>query len=219
MKIRLGGFPRRQMWVVRGLACAVLLILVACIGGTTSAGFFTTPWEQGRGPNPAFARHVAYPTHERPGTLIIDPASHFLYFIHNAGQAIRYGVGVGREGFVWSGRATVHSKQVWPDWYPPAEMLVRKPELRQYMVKTPGGLGMKGGPENPLGARAMYLYSGNKDTLYRIHGTNEPWTIGTNASSGCIRLTNEDIVDLYNRTPIGAKVVVFGTGNPAAAWQ
>jgi hypothetical protein len=113
MKIRLGVFPRWQMRVVRGLACAALLILAACIGGTTSAGFFMTPWEQGRGPNPAFARQVvAYPTHERPGTLIIDPASHFLYFIHNAGQAIRYGVGVGREGFVWSGRATVHSKQV-----------------------------------------------------------------------------------------------------------
>ena len=104
MKIRLGVFPRRQMRVVRGLACAVLLILAACIGGTTSAGFFMTPWEQGRGSNPAFARQVvAYPTHERPGTLIIDPASHFLYFIHNAGQAIRYGVGVGREGFVCRG--------------------------------------------------------------------------------------------------------------------
>ena len=157
--------------------------------------------------------------HEPPGTIIIDPASHFLYFIHDAEQAIRYGVGVGREGSVWSGRATVRSKQEWPDWYPPAEMLVRKPELRQYMVQMPGGLGMKGGPENPLGARAMYLYSGNKDTLYRIHGTNEPWTIGTNVSSGCIRLTNEDIVDLYNRTPIGAKVIVFGTGKPAAAGQ
>ena len=99
------------------------------------------------------------------------------------------------------------------------KLLVRKPELRQYMVQMPGGLGMKGGPENPLGARALYLYSGNKDTLYRIHGTNEPWTIGTNVSSGCIRLTNEDIVDLYNRTPIGAKVIVFGTGNPVAAGQ
>jgi lipoprotein-anchoring transpeptidase ErfK/SrfK len=137
-------------------------------------------------------------TTARPGTIIVDPASHFLYFIHDAGQAIRYGVGVGREGFVWSGRATVHSKQQWPDWYPPAEMLVRKPELRQYMVQMPGGLGMKGGLENPLGARAMYLYSGNKDTLYRIH---------------------EDIVDLYNRTPIGARVIVFGTGKPTAAGQ
>ena len=103
--------------------------------------------------------------------------------------------------------------------YPPPEMLVRKPELRQHMVQLQSGIGMKGGPDNPLGARAMYLWSGNKDTLYRIHGTNEPWTIGTNVSSGCIRLTNEDIVDLYNRTPIGAKVIVFGTGNPPAAGQ
>ena len=158
---------------------------------------------------------VAYPTHERPGTIIVDPANHFLYFIHDAGQAIRYGVGVGAEGFLWSGRATVHSKQEWPDWYPPAEMLARKPELRQHMVQLQSGIGMKGGPDNPIGARAMYLWSGNKDTLYRIHGTNEPGTIGTNVSSGCIRLTNEDIVDLYNRTPIGAKVIVFGTGKRA----
>src|SRR5437016_9658344 len=99
MKIRLGGFPRRQMQFVRGVACAVLLILAACVGGTTSADIFTMPWEQRRGPNPAFARQVvAYPTHERPGTIIVDPASHFLYFIHDAGQAIRYGVGVGAEG-------------------------------------------------------------------------------------------------------------------------
>ena len=129
----------------------MVLILAACVGGTTNAGIFSMPWDQQRGPNPVFARQVvAYPTHEPPGTIIIDPASHFLYFIYDAEQAIRYGVGVGREGFVWSGRATVHSKQEWPDWYPPAEMLVRKPELRQYMVQMPGGLGMKGGPENPL---------------------------------------------------------------------
>ena len=208
MKIRLAGLSRRQ--VVRGAACAVLPGMVACVGGTTNAGFFT-PWEQPRGPNPAFARQVvAYPTRERPGTMIVDPGSHFLYFIHDAGRAIRYGAGVGADGFIWSGRATVHSKQEWPDWYPPAEMLARKPELRQHMVQLRSGIGMKGGPDNPLGARAMYLWSGNKDTLYRIHGTNEPWTIGTNVSSGCIRLTNEDIVDLYNRTPVGAKVIVFG---------
>src|SRR5262249_60932674 len=96
---------------------------------------------------------VASPTHEGPGTIIIDPASLFLYFTHAAGQAIRYGVGVGAEGFVWSGRATVHSKQEWPDWYPPAEMLARKPELRQHMVQLQSGIGMKGGPDNPLGAR------------------------------------------------------------------
>ena len=165
----------RQMGVVRGVACAVLLAMAACVGGTTNAGVFTMPWEQPRGPNPAFARQVvAYPTHERPGTIIVDPANHFLYFIHDAGQAIRYGVGVGAEGFLWSGRATVHSKQEWPDWYPPAEMLARKPELRQHMVQLQSGIGMKGGPDNPIGARAMYLWSGNKDTLYRIHGTNEP---------------------------------------------
>ena len=121
---------------------------------------------------------VAYPTRERPGTIIVDPGSHFLYVIHDAGQAVRYGVGVGAEGFVWSGRATVHSKQEWPDWYPPPEMLARKPQLRPHMVHLQSGIGMKGGPDNPLGARAMYLWSGNKDTLYRIHGTNEPGTIG-----------------------------------------
>jgi lipoprotein-anchoring transpeptidase ErfK/SrfK len=200
------------MRVVRGTARALLLAMVACAGGTTNAGVFT-PWEQSRGPDPAFARQVVtYPTHERPGTIIVDPGSHFLYFIHDANRAIRYGVGVGAEGFIWSGRATVHSKQEWPDWYPPAEMLARKPELRQHMVQLQSGIGMKGGPDNPIGARALYLWSGNKDTLYRIHRT-----IGTNVSSGCIRLTNEDIVDLYNRTPIGSKVVVFGTSNPAAA--
>src|SRR5215471_12655019 len=133
------------------------------------------PWEQRGGPNPAFARRVgAYPTHERPGTIIIDPVSHFLYVIHDAGQAIRYGVGVGAEGFVWSGRATVHSKQERATWYPPAEMLARKPELRRHMVQLQGGIGMKGGPDNPLIPRATYLWSGNNDTLYRIHNDNEP---------------------------------------------
>jgi lipoprotein-anchoring transpeptidase ErfK/SrfK len=131
-------------------------ILAACIGGTTSAGIFTMPTEEPRGPDPAFARHVvAYPTREAPGTIIVDPGSHFLYFIQGGGQAIRYGVGVGAEGFVWSGLATVHSKQEWPDWYPPAEMLARKPELRQHMVQLQSGIGMKGGPENPIGARPL----------------------------------------------------------------
>jgi lipoprotein-anchoring transpeptidase ErfK/SrfK len=154
---------------------------------------------------------VAYATPEPPGTIVIDPANHFLYLVEGSGRAIRYGVGVGAEGFVWSGRATVHTKQEWPDWYPPAEMLQRKPDLKEHMVQLQSGIGMKGGPEKPIGARALYLWSSNKDTLYRIHGTNEPWTIGTNVSSGCIRLTNEDIIDLYNRTPIGTKVVVLAT--------
>ncbi|MGC1357216.1 MAG: L,D-transpeptidase [Xanthobacteraceae bacterium] len=171
-----------------------------------------------RGPDPSFARTiVAYPGHEPVGTIVIDPSSHLLYLVQRGDKAIRYGVGVGAEGFLWSGRATIDHKLEWPDWYPPAEMMARKPELRQYMVEMRGGgLGMKGGPENPLGARAMYLYSGGKDTLYRIHGTNEPWTIGTNISSGCIRLTNDDVVDLYSRTPIGTKVVVLSTATAQA---
>jgi lipoprotein-anchoring transpeptidase ErfK/SrfK len=172
--------------------------------------------------DPAFARRVvAYPSPEPPGTIIVDPGSHFLYLVQAGGTAIRYGVGVGGEGFGWSGVATVHSKQEWPDWYPPAEMLERKPELREHMAQLPGGLGMRGGPDNPIGARALYLWQGNKDTLYRIHGTNEPATIGHNVSAGCIRLTNEDIIDLYNRTPVGTKVVVLATatGTSPAATQ
>jgi lipoprotein-anchoring transpeptidase ErfK/SrfK len=139
MKIGFAGLSRRQ--VVRCAAGVVPLALTAFAGDTINAGFFSTPWDQPRGPNPAFARQiVAYATHERPGTIIIDPVSHFLYFIHDAGRAIRYGVGVGAEGFVWSGRATVHSKQAWPDWYPPKELLARKPELRQHMVQLRSGM-------------------------------------------------------------------------------
>jgi len=180
------------------------------LGGCAGSGL---PLLVSRGPDPAFARTiVAYPTREPAGTIVIDPSSHFLYVVQRDSKAIRYGVGVGAEGFLWSGHATIDHKQEWPDWYPPAEMMARKPELRQHMVEMRGGgLGMKGGPENPLGARAMYLYFGGKDTLYRIHGTNEPWTIGTNISSGCIRLTNDDVVDLYKRTPVGTKVVVLPT--------
>jgi lipoprotein-anchoring transpeptidase ErfK/SrfK len=200
---------KRRTVILGGLA-AVLLILCGC------AGNFSPPLTS-REPDPAFARTiVAYPTRESAGTIVIDPTNHFLYLVQRDGKAIRYGVGVGAEGFLWSGRATIHSKQEWPDWYPPADMLVRKPELREYMVEMPGGLGMKGGPENPLGARAMYLYSGGKDTLYRIHGTNEPWTIGTNISSGCIRLTNDDVVDLYKRAQVGTKVVVLSTAASVA---
>ena len=194
--------------VLGGVAGINLLALLGC----------ATTAPVSREIDPSFARKaVAYPTPESPGTIIIDPASHFLYLVQGGGQAIRYGVGVGAEGFVWSGRATVHNKLEWPDWYPPAEMLERKPELKGHMVQLQSGLGMPGGPQNPLGARAMYLWQGNKDTLYRIHGTNEPWTIGTNVSSGCIRLTNDDVIDLYNRTPVGTKVIVLAAVAPTAA--
>ena len=154
-------------------------------------------------------RAVSYASHEAPGTIIIDPQNRFLYFVQGGGRALRYGIGVGREGFGWTGVATIRDKQAWPDWYPPKEMVQRQPELRKHLSTLRSGLGVAGGPGNPLGARAMYLWQGNKDTLYRIHGTNEPWTIGQSVSSGCIRMLNQDVIDLYQRTPLGAKVVVL----------
>jgi lipoprotein-anchoring transpeptidase ErfK/SrfK len=145
----------------------------------------------------AFARQVIdYASHQTPGTVIIDTKNTFLYFVLNDTQAMRYGIGVGREGFTWSGEQTVARKTEWPDWRPPVEMVVRQPYLPRFMA---------GGPGNPLGARAMYL----GDTEYRIHGTNKPDTIGKRVSSGCIRLTNEDVVDLYERVKVGAKVIVL----------
>src|SRR5262245_4521696 len=139
---------------------------------------------------------VEFPTREAPGTIVIDTPNTHLYYVLGGGRAIRYGIGVGREGFTWSGVRTVASKQEWPDWHPPAEMIARQPYLPRFMA---------GGPGNPLGARAMYLGG----TLYRIHGTSEPATIGHRVSSGCIRMLNEDVVDLFNRTSVGTKVVVL----------
>jgi lipoprotein-anchoring transpeptidase ErfK/SrfK len=163
--------------------------------------------------NSAFLRkEINYQTSQPPGTIIIDPASHYLYHVLPGGRAMRYGVGVGREGFGWSGIATIHDKQEWPDWYPPPEMFARQPDIKKYMSDLQSGSGMPGGADNPLGARAMYLWEGNKDTLFRIHGTNEPWTIGTSVSSGCIRMINQDVIDLYNQTPVGTKVIVLGPG-------
>jgi lipoprotein-anchoring transpeptidase ErfK/SrfK len=160
--------------------------------------------------DPAYLRTALYySTSEAPGTIVIDTRHHFLYFVEGSGQALRYGVGVGREGFGWSGVATIRNKQEWPDWYPPKEMLARQPDLMRSMSQLQSGIGMHGGPGNPLGARAMYLWEGNKDTLFRIHGTVEPWTIGKNVSSGCIRMINQDVIDLYDRTAVGARVVVL----------
>jgi lipoprotein-anchoring transpeptidase ErfK/SrfK len=156
-------------------------------------------------------KSVYYPTDEAPGTIVIDPQHHFLYFVEGEGRAIRYGVGVGRTGFGWSGTATIHNKQEWPDWYPPKEMIQRQPEIKAKMSELQSGIGMHGGSGNPLGARALYLWQGNKDTLYRIHGTVEPWTIGKSVSSGCIRMINQDVMDLYERAPVGAKVVVLSS--------
>jgi lipoprotein-anchoring transpeptidase ErfK/SrfK len=152
---------------------------------------------------------VSYASNEAPGTIIIDPQARYLYLVQGGGQAMRYGVGVGRQGFGWAGVANIRDKQAWPDWYPPKEMIQRQPELKRQLTTLRSGLGVAGGPGNPLGARAMYLWQGGKDTLYRIHGTNEPETIGRSVSSGCIRMLNQDVIDLYARTPMGAKVVVL----------
>jgi lipoprotein-anchoring transpeptidase ErfK/SrfK len=139
---------------------------------------------------------VDYRGDEPAGTIVIDTPNKFLYLVGDSGKALRYGIGVGRPGFTWAGVKTISAKKEWPDWRPPADMLQRRPDLPRYM---PGGV------DNPLGARAMYLGS----TLYRIHGSNEPWTIGTNVSSGCIRMRNEDVEDLYGRVKVGTKVVVI----------
>jgi lipoprotein-anchoring transpeptidase ErfK/SrfK len=149
---------------------------------------------------------VNFRTAEEPGTIIIDGNRHFLYLVLPNFQAVRYGIGVGREGFGWAGIVQVGRKTEWPTWTPPAEMVERDPKAAKYKD------GMPGGPDNPLGARALYLFEGNRDTIYRIHGTSEPWSIGLNISSGCIRMNNDDVVDLYNRVQIGAKVVVLMQG-------
>jgi lipoprotein-anchoring transpeptidase ErfK/SrfK len=139
---------------------------------------------------------VDYRTSEAPGTIIVDTPNTYLYLVLGDGKAMRYGIGVGREGFTWSGSHPIVRKAEWPDWYPPAEMIARQPYLPRMTA---------GGPGNPLGARAMYIGG----TEYRIHGTNDPTTIGKNVSSGCIRLTNEDVTDLYERVKVGAKVIVL----------
>ncbi|QTL01629.1 L,D-transpeptidase [Aquabacter sp. L1I39] len=147
---------------------------------------------------------VPNPTSYGTGTLVVDPANRFLYLVQENGMALRYGVGVGKEGLEFSGTANVGYKRTWPSWRPTDAMIAREPERN-----GPWKNGMPGGPQNPLGARALYLFKNGQDTLYRIHGTNEPWSIGEAVSSGCIRLMNQDIIDLYGRVPDGAKVVVL----------
>ncbi|MEO1067420.1 MAG: L,D-transpeptidase [Pseudomonadota bacterium] len=147
-------------------------------------------------------RRVDYKTKERPGTVVVEPHNRFLYLVEPNGKAIRYGVGVGRAGFQWSGRARIGHKRAWPTWTPPAAMIRRRPELAKWARGMPPGL------KNPLGARALYLYQGGRDTLYRLHGTDSPKSIGGANSSGCVRMWNQDIIDLYDRVKIGARVIV-----------
>jgi len=146
---------------------------------------------------------VGYQGSEAPGTIVIDTANTYLYFVMGGGRAMRYGIGVGRDGFRWSGVQSITKKAEWPDWTPPPEMIARQPYLPRFMA---------GGETNPLGARAMYLGG----TVYRIHGTNAPSTIGTRVSSGCIRLTNDDVADLYSRVNVGTKVIVLNTADHRA---
>lgn len=151
------------------------------------------------------------PTGEAPGTIVVDTEQRRLYLTLEGGRALRYGIGVGQEGLAWSGRATIRRKASWPRWRPTANMIRRDPRNAEWAN------GMEGGIANPLGARALYLYQGDRDTLYRLHGTNEPWSIGKAVSSGCIRLFNHDIIDLHARVPIGTNVVVRNTRSDAEA--
>ena len=162
--------------------------------------------QKGQLPKEFIRQVVPFKTAEAPGTIIIDGNKHFLYLVQDNFTAMRYGIGVGREGFGWAGIVRIGRTAEWPRWTPPAEMVARDP----LAAKWAGG--MPGGPENPLGARALYLYEGGRDTIYRIHGTTEPWSIGLNISSGCIRLTNDDVTDLYNRAKVGAKVIMLLQG-------
>ncbi|HZH51299.1 MAG TPA: L,D-transpeptidase [Microvirga sp.] len=154
-------------------------------------------------------REVPYRGREEPGTIVVDTAARYLYLVRENGRALRYGIGVGDEGMAWSGRARVGRKAAWPRWTPTPAMIRREPERN-----APWAGGMPGGLQNPLGARALYLYDNGRDTLYRIHGTNEPWSIGQAVSSGCIRMFNHDIIDLYSRVPVGSPVVVLNGPSP-----
>jgi lipoprotein-anchoring transpeptidase ErfK/SrfK len=185
-------------------ALVALQLFVVALGGTAAHAIEAVDTEQpGYVPqsneeqlDPSWQKTtVLYRSAESPGTIIVNTRERFLYVIQGGGRAIRYGIGVGRDGFQWQGLVKITRKQEWPDWTPPAEMIERQPYLPRFMA---------GGPGNPLGARALYL--GN--TVYRIHGTNQPQTIGSAVSSGCFRLTNPDVMDLYERIPVGTKVIV-----------
>lgn len=160
-----------------------------------------------------YRQQISYQTDEKPGTIVVDPNERFCYLVQENGKAMRYGVGVGKiEAFNFQGEATIARKAEWPGWRPTPDMIAREPE-RYGPLKN----GLPGGAGNPLGPRALYLYRDNQDTYYRLHGTVEPWTIGTKVSSGCIRLLNQDIMDLYSRVPVGTKAVVLPSVAVAAS--
>lgn len=189
---------------MRKIALMFAALTILAGAGQAQAQFFDSRGYQseapsffgGGGASPIPRTTVNYETNYAPGTIVVNTAERRLYLVMANGQALRYGIGVGRDGFTWSGTQTITKKAEWPDWTPPPEMIARQPYLPRHMA---------GGPGNPLGARAMYLGG----TVYRIHGTNAPETIGTHVSSGCLRLTNEDVTDLYSRVSVGTKVIVL----------
>jgi lipoprotein-anchoring transpeptidase ErfK/SrfK len=195
------------MTKLRHLACHLVWMWMAAIGLLFSTSHsYAQSQDPGDQPglvaddsyalDPEWQKQVVlYRTTEPPGTIIVSTSERHLYLIQPGGRALRYGIGVGRDGFQWQGMVTITNKKEWPDWTPPPEMIARQPYLPRFMA---------GGPGNPLGARAMYLGT----TVYRIHGTNQPWTIGTKISSGCFRLVNADVADLYERVPVGTKVII-----------
>jgi lipoprotein-anchoring transpeptidase ErfK/SrfK len=195
----------------------------AMLVAATDEPFPVTPVPVSAIPRQFRRQIVSDPTGEAPGTVVVDPRQRFLYLVEEAGMARRYGIGVGREGFAWAGTAIVGAKREWPKWFPPPEMQERDPRAREFAN------GMDGGPTNPLGARALYLYQNGVDTLFRIHGTPEYQSIGQAVSSGCIRMLNVDVIDLYNRVPLQTRVVVLGAtssvadatqaGDPDALWR
>lgn len=187
---------------------AILLgsLALTASGCTSTAERFSEPIFSAFGGGPSYRyrrRNVGYDGNEPPGTIVVNTSERYLYLVEGGGRAIRYGIAVGEDGRTLKGPASIGRKAEWPSWRPTESMMERKPHLRQYAG------GVSGGPHNPLGAAALYLYRGGQDSMFRLHGTNEPWTIGQAVSSGCVRLTNADIVDLYNRTPVGTKVLVI----------
>jgi lipoprotein-anchoring transpeptidase ErfK/SrfK len=205
-----------MMKFATALAAAGLMLTVL---STSVSAQPTTPAQQGaptvrvahmpKYVKPQFKRQrVRLVTSEAPGTVIIDTNNKYLYLVEGTNRATRYGIGVGREGFGWSGVVKIGRKAEWPAWTPPAEMR-RREAAKGHIIPAY----QEGGEDNPLGARAMYLYRGGNDTIFRIHGTNQPWTIGLNMSSGCIRMMNADVIHLYDRAPVGTKVIVIGPGN------
>lgn len=220
-----GAVNRSATLGAAALAGAVLLVLAGCSSspspmptmdppkvmyGAIEDDGFSVPAINTKKINTQFLRQVVNTPSNipaAPGVIVVDPANRFLYLTLASGKSMRYGIGVGREGFAWSGDAVIKDKQHWPKWFPPKEMVERDPKARPYAK------GMDGGLHNPLGARALYLWQGNKDTLYRLHGTTDPSSIGKAVSSGCVRMFNQDIMDLYERVPLNTKVIVLPAEN------